>query len=381
MKIGIDISQTAFRGSGVDRYTRTLIDALLTYDKKSEYIFFYTSMRVPLDPIIRKQIQPPHLLKEFRFPPTFISFLWNGLHVAPIERFVENVDVFVTSDWVEPPATHAIKVTTLHDMAAYRFPQAAHPRTGFDVARMAILPNIVAQQKRRHHWVTRESKGIFADSTFTKNEAIALLKLPQDRLYVLYPAVEIVAKACPWDQVKEKYKIMRSYILTVGKREPRKNIEVLAKAFLAAGLKNTELFVVGDKGWDVEEDHRTQGIQFLGYVPDEELAALYSHALCFVYPSLYEGFGYPVIESMGYGCPVATSDTSSLAEVAAGAALLFDPTDASSITQSLKSLATDAALRKELVKKGFERFHNFSKKQFADNFVRIVSEIYHDNRH
>ncbi len=363
MKIGIDISQTAFPGSGVARYTSSLISALTEFDKKNEYVFFYSSMRVPLDNKIRDQIKSPHTLKEFKFPPTLLSLLWNKFHVLPIENFIGPVDIFMSSDWTQPPTKKALKITTIHDMVVY-----AHPET--------TTSGIIAQQKNRHEIIKKESLHAFIDSLYTRKETEQYLGLHPDHLHLLYPAVENNVSASSWESVKKNFAISKPYILSVGKREPRKNLDALIDAFANAGVDDAELLIVGDKGWGNDSPEKVKGVKFLGFVSDEDLATLYQNAEFFVFPSLYEGFGYPVIEAMGYGCPVATSNTSSLAEIADGSALLFDPLNTDGIKNALIKLHTDKKLRDDLIIKGYARYKSFSRKNFVENFVKIVTDIY-----
>lgn len=381
MTIGIDISQTAFRGTGVARYTTSLVRSLVTYDKDNTYVFFYSSLRIPLDQELRHIItHNGHTVKEFKLPPTLLSFLWNRLHLVPIESFIGEIDVFMSSDWTEPPTRHALKVSTLHDMIIYTYPETTRSSTGVNVRSITISPNIVAQQKQRHALLKKEAHGIFVDSKHTKKDAIEHLHIDKNMLHLLYPAVDIQQAGTPWSTIKEKYSVKKPYILTVGKLEPRKNIATLIEAYTASRITDTELLIVGDKGWGDDPTKNVDGVRFLGYVPDKDLATLYKHAECFVFPSLYEGFGYPILEAMGYGCPVACSSSSSLREIGENAALLFNPHDVHDIASSLNHLHNDKNLRTSLALEGSKRYKSFSPEIFARNFVRIVQEIYDDNR-
>lgn len=381
MNIGIDISQTAFRGTGVARYTASLVRAVTMYDKNNKYIFFYSSLRTPLDAKLRDIIyEHGHTVKEFHIPPTLLSLLWNRMRIMSIENFIGDVDIFMTSDWTEPPAKRALKVSTLHDMIIYKYPETSQSSTMFNVRQITISPNIVAQQKQRHALLKKESHGLFVDSKHTKKDAIEHLNIDKDRLHLLYPAVEIVSEGTSWKLIKEKYDISKPYILTVGKLEPRKNISALISAFTSSALADTDLYIVGDKGWGSDPKKHVPGVRFLNYVADEDLATLYKHAEFFVFPSLYEGFGYPVIEAMGYGCPVACSHSSSLHEIGDNAALLFNPHDINDLIKTLKRMHEDTSLRSTLSAKGYERYKSFSLEYFARNFVKIVQEIYNDNR-
>src|SRR3712207_1129682 len=122
MKIGIDISQLAYKNTGVANYLESLIDSLLKIDTQNEYVFFYSSLRKKLHSPVSKT-QGNVTIKQFKFPPTVLDFLWNKLHIMPIEWFVGDVDMFITSDWTEPPAKHAKKATILYDLIVYKHPE------------------------------------------------------------------------------------------------------------------------------------------------------------------------------------------------------------------------------------------------------------------
>lgn len=178
MKIGIDISQIAHEGTGVAKYTRRLVGELLRVDKKNEYVLFYSSLRKQLkDSQIKKLKDLGAEVKEFRIPPIILEFLWNRLHVLPIEWLIGPVDVFFSSDWLQPPA-RAKKVTTLHDLIVYKYPESFGKKGGHD---------IVANQKRRLRWVAQECDRIICDSETTKQDAREILGISEKRLTVVYP--------------------------------------------------------------------------------------------------------------------------------------------------------------------------------------------------
>ena len=128
MKIGIDISQLAYERTGVANYLTKLVEALARVDKTNEYILFYSSLRRPVPRLSIKN--PKFRIKAYRFPPTFLERLWNKFHRFPIESFIGDIDVFITSDWVEPPSKKAKKATILYDLISYKYPSETHPRKG-----------------------------------------------------------------------------------------------------------------------------------------------------------------------------------------------------------------------------------------------------------
>ncbi len=157
----------------------------------------------------------------------------------------------------------------------------------------------------------------------------------------------------------------------MGKLEPRKNIQKLIEAF--GQLKNNRLglVVVGAPGWGTKLKPQ-KNVQLLGYVTDKELAHLYSSCFFFVYPSIWEGFGYPIVEAMKYGVPVATSNTSSLKEIAQGYGLLFNPRKTSEIKRSLELLINDKKLRLELSQKGLQKGKFFTWENYYKNLIKTL---------
>jgi len=174
MKIGIDVSQVAYEGTGVANLLRKLVEHLLKVDRLNEYVLFYSSLRKDIKNQISniKNTNKNVKIKTFRLPPTFLDFIWNRLHILPIEWFIGDVDVFITSDWTEPPTRHAKKATILYDLIVYKYPNETDKK-------------IVETQKRKLDWVKKESKIIFCISEATKRDAMEILGIEENRLRVL----------------------------------------------------------------------------------------------------------------------------------------------------------------------------------------------------
>lgn len=190
MKIGIDISQLTYKNTGVANYLQNLIQKLLEIDKKNEYILFFSSLRRSFQFSTFKFKSSSNIkIKQFKIPPTVLDLLWNRLHIAPIEWFIGNVDIFISSDWTEPPAKKAKKATILYDLIVYKYPEETHNEWSFNPLRLIISPNIVSSQKRKLEWVKKESDVIFCISEATKKDAVEILKIPENKLKVMYPGV------------------------------------------------------------------------------------------------------------------------------------------------------------------------------------------------
>lgn len=351
MKIGIDVSQIVHKGTGVSRFTKGLVKAICKYDKGNEWIFFFSSLRQSLDSSIEKLINSKGWkIVKMKLPPTGLSIIWNDLHVLRIETITGKLDWFISSDWTEPPST-CKKATIVHDLVYLRYPET--------VDRV-----ILKTQIKRMNWVNKETDLILADSQSTKNDLIELLNLDTKKIVVDYPGIEI-------KKTYEKIVVKKPFILTVGKIEPRKNISRLIDAFEEAKLKDIELFIAGPEGWD-QNLKTNKNVRLLGYVSDDELYSLYSSCLFFVYPSIWEGFGYPILEAMSFGAPVATSNTSSLKEIGENTSLLFDPTKVSEIKTALRKLTADKKLREELSHKGKQRAKEFTWKKYYDVMIKAL---------
>lgn len=178
MKIGIDISQIAYEGTGVAKLLAKLVENLLKADRDNEYILFFSSLRKQIQSSkFKVQSYSPKLkIKKLWMPPTLLDILWNHLHILPIEWLIGEVDIFVTSDWTEPPTTHAKKATILYDLIVYKTPHETDSK-------------IVLVQKRKLMWVKKESDIIFCISEATKKDAMKILGIEEKRLRVIYPGI------------------------------------------------------------------------------------------------------------------------------------------------------------------------------------------------
>src|SRR5687767_1490923 len=157
MKIGIDISQLAYEKTGVANYLSNLIDNILLQDKNNEYIFFFSSLRRDIKNQIAhiKKRNDKVVIKTFKIPPSILNMLWNTFHIFPIELFIGDVDIIITSDWTEPPTKKAKKATILYDLIVYTYPEETDKK-------------IIAAQKKKLQWVKKESQVIFCISEATK---------------------------------------------------------------------------------------------------------------------------------------------------------------------------------------------------------------------
>ena len=193
MRIGIDISQLAYENTGVANYLLNLVQNLIRLDRRNQYILFYSSMRKNLNSqIVNFKSNPNVSIKQFKIPPTVLNIIWNKLHIMPIENFIGDVDVFITSDWTEPPAKRAKKVTILYDLIVYKYPEETHNQTEFNPFKLIIFPNIVSSQKQKLKWVKKESDLIFTISASSKKDIEKILEIPGSKIKVIYPGIHPV---------------------------------------------------------------------------------------------------------------------------------------------------------------------------------------------
>ncbi len=315
MKIAIDVSQMCYEGSGVARYTRGLVSALLTHSTPHTFTLYAGTLRQwPFFAGLARTV--PWNKATWRIlpvPPVLAGIALNTLPI-PFEYLTGSADLIHTSDWSEPYSSLPL-VTTVHDLVFHKYPETLNSL-------------IRTTQRRRLARLSKNTTHIITDSLSTKNDLMEIYDIQSKRITVIYPGIDGRYKPQTKqeiDRVKKKYNLPDQFVLSVGTQEPRKNLVRLTQAMKDVDIP---LVVVGKHGWGVKT-------QTLGYVPDPDLPGIYCAATVFAYPSLYEGFGFPVLEAMACGTPVVTSNVSSLPELGGAAAVLVDPLDVSAIVAGI----------------------------------------------
>lgn len=366
MKIAVDISQIAYEGTGVANYTRELVNNLLKYDKKNRYLIFGYSLRNK-DSLYKffsslSSFSSNVEFRSFTLPQSLADFIGNGLHIIPLERLIGKVDIYHSSDWIQFPSS-AKKITTVHDLIVYKYPQTSDKK-------------IISTQKKRLFHVRRECQFILADSFSTKNDLMDILKIDENRIKVVYPGIgnyfKLVTSSFSAVTLK-KYQIDNPFILAVGKNDPRKNLTRVIAAFKKSRIK-AHLVIVSGTGWG-ERLMEDKNIRIITDMESRDLPALYSQASMLVYPSLYEGFGLPVIEAQKSGCPVITSQSGSLKEVAGDSALFVDPLSVDDISSKIHQLYKNEKLIKNLIEKGKVNAGRFSWEKSAKKIISIYESL------
>jgi glycosyltransferase involved in cell wall biosynthesis len=304
MKIGIDVSQVVY-GTGVSRYTSNLVKNLLELNHEDQFVLFGGSLR-KMDTLrsYYREITAKNVKKILApISPSMADFIWNRVHRFKIEKVIGNIDIFHTSDWTEPP-TKALKVTTVHDLAPIKFPKLTAKR-------------IVEVHTQKLEWVKKESRAIFVPSETIKNDLIQL-DFNGDIIYITPEAADYsIASRVEVDKTKKKYGIRKNYLLSVGVGY-RKNTDRILEAYKEIKKDiDLELVLVGNSG-NYKSD---EGVIVTGFVSDNELSALYTGADVLVYPSMYEGFGIPILDAFNCKIPVVTSNVGSMREIGEGAAV------------------------------------------------------------
>lgn len=351
MKIAIDVSQMCYEGTGVARYVKGLTQALLLANSSHQFLLYAGVFRRRA---FFKMIQDtsPWNRASWRLlplPPKVAGLALNQFPIR-VEWLVGKVDVIHGSDWVEPSSKYP-SVTTIHDLVFKKYPDT-------------VDPFILQTQTRRLAKIVRTNSQIIADSKSTKNDLMKIYGLKSGRIDVIYPGIDTNYKPQLKKEivrVKKKYNLPNSYIFSLGTQEPRKNLAHLTEAVAKLDIP---LVIAGRHGWGDKT-------QTLGFVPDSDLPALYSGAQVFAFPSIYEGFGFPVLEAMACGTPVVTSNISSLPEVAGSAGILVDPLDVGSIRRGIKQAQKSRA---KLIPLGLKQAKQFTWERCAKQVLEVYEK-------
>jgi glycosyltransferase involved in cell wall biosynthesis len=361
IRIGFDVGKALEEFDGMAKYSLLLLRTLMEVDADNEYLLFDVAGRAVDETRYRELFPTP--------PPNF--------NLAR-ERWPSpgDLDLFHSPAFALPHGNPCPLVFTLHDL------------TFLSHAHFHILNNrmsaVIATAKAASF-----ATAIIAVSHHSKSQAVELLGLPEERVEVIHSAADPVFQPVEdrerLVELQRRMDVDRPYVLAVGSLEPRKNLVGLVDALLSLpeGLRGElQLVIAGPDGWLNQHIHdrlrtaaREITIRRVGRVSVNDLVALYSFAEVLVYPSFSEGFGLPVLEAMACGAPVVTSSVSSLPEVAGEAALLVDPHDVSSIADAVERVLTDASLREDMRRRGFERVGQFSWRRCASQTLDLYRRV------
>jgi len=371
MRIMIDARSVDTRQSGVGNYVTHLIKGLKEIDKKNHYILMVTAKQKGSMPETFSAFEN-HAV-PFTSENHLLGDAWEFWALPRLLR-KKGIDVFHGPAFLAPPFQNRFKsVATIHDLVAFH-----HPKT--IPAKYAIYMRFLIRM------MVKKARGIITDTACIKEEIIDFFNIDPARIFSVPIAVSDQFRPIEdqnlINQVKKRYGIQKRYFLYVGNIEPRKN---LSNLFLACDSirdklsRDFQLVITGKKGWLYREIFETlagtafrNNVVFTQYVEKTDIPILYSGADFFVFPSLYEGFGLPILEAMRCGTPVITSSVSSMPEVAGAAALYVDPLKVNDIAEKIVSLAFDETLKQKLKNKGFKQAAKFSWERTA----RLTQYVY-----
>lgn len=399
MIIGIDGNEANVnRRVGIGEYAYELLRQFYEIQKskfksqndKSKFKIYLKSK--PVDDLPRQEVW-------WKYKIFGLTKLWTQF-ALPFNLYLglPRPDVFFSPTHYAPRFSPIPIVISIMDLSYIYFPEL------FKKSDLYQLRNWTA-------YSVRNAKKVLTISKASKNDIIKQYQVPEDRVAVTYPGIKkesrIMNQESGINRIRKRYGIEGNFILFVGTLQPRKNISRLIEAFakirmdpndyskLTRMKKNSDAFgqrirkdsdlqlvIVGKKGWlyeEILEAPKKFGIEdkvgFLDFVPDEDLPLLYQNAICFVLPSLYEGFGLPVLEAMKHGCPVITSNVSSLPEAGGDAAVYVDPNDTEDIAKKIKKVINDGKLRREMVEKGYEQVKKFSWEKTANETLEVLTQV------
>jgi len=380
MTIGIDI-RVLTRGTrtGVEEYVLNLLPALFSLDNSIKYKLFYNAYRkVPLN---YSWLNLPNVeLCEFRIPNRLLFATAGYLNQPKIDKLLNGVDVYFNPHFfVAPVSKKCRQVMTFHDLSFEHHPQL------FGWRKMLWQKFLMNTRQE-----AQQADKIIAVSESTKQDLVNLYGIEPKKIKVIYSGISNVilneAKN-PMDnkKIKEKYKLPEKFILYFGTIEPRKNLIGLIKAFELLKKKlvigHWSLVIAGERGWLYEDVFRTakeskyhRDIIFTGFVEEEDKPYLYHLAELFVYPSFFEGFGFPPLEAMACGVPTIVSNNSSFPEVVGDAAIMIDPYKIDELAWAMEMALLDKDLRQRLKRKGIAQAQKFSWQKCAKETLEVLTK-------
>lgn len=371
MRIGMKVSPLSVLKAGIPNYIVNLLYALAEIDEKNDY-FLYTNRDIDIDLKLPGNFK---IIKVTNPSPHFQMWYQVGL---PLRLKQDGIDLFHDPVYPLPFYLPVPGVITIHDLTIYTHPS-------LHSARASIAGKLIPLHLRK-------AKHIITDSDYTASVLRELFPRTAEKTTVIHLGVSSEFRTgIPFDTletVSNKYKLSSPFFLFLGTMEPRKNLERLLNAFsIVADKIPHQLVIAGGLGWKYEKllnmisTHPLRDrIILTGFVEDRDLPAVLTLADFFVYPSLIEGFGLPVLESMACGTPVITSNVTSLPEITGGAAFLIDPFSVDTIANAIITLAENTTLKESLSERGLARAKLFSWKTTALKTLRVYESVVADLR-
>jgi glycosyltransferase involved in cell wall biosynthesis len=357
MKILTDVRLFSRGGaSGIEEYTKNLLNSLFALDRKNDYFLFYNGWRkTPLN----LNLKFPNIqVVDWRIPNKIFEAASRFLSWPKVDHFIK-ADVIFSPHFNILTTGKTPRIITFHDISFVHHPY------------------FFSQKQRFWHWLqnvkkqAREADRIIAVSKFTKNDLVNTLEIPPEKIKVIYSGISEEFQRSNHLIAHFPFPISYfPYILYLGTLEPRKNISLIIRAFNLlkpqAEFKHFKLILAGKPGWlynNVVKEARqslfNQDILFLGQINRRDRAALYSRAEIFIYPSFFEGFGFPPLEAQACGCPVIAANRASLPEILGDSAILINPWKPEELAEAVRRVISDQELKRKLIEAGLNNAKRF----------------------
>ena len=383
MRIAIDLRCLADgRRTGVEEYVTGLLRELFEQDEENEFVLFYNAWRgeLPVD-FAWMQEYPNVSVKRFHIPNKILNGLLWYMRWPKLDILCGGADIFFMPNLNFAAVSRESKlVVTAHDLSFEAYPET------FSWKRRIwhLLVNF--------RGLCRRAALIIAVSHSTKQDVVSYYRIPERKVVVVHSGlskefVRINRNDPELLRVKEKYALPYRYILFFGTFEPRKNIKAVIQAYeiyrRSLGEKEfVPLVLAGSPGWksedifrEIESSPYRENIRLLGFIPDEDKHALYNLATLFVYPSMYEGFGFPPLEAMACGVPTIVSRNSSFPEIVGDGAIMIDPYQPDELYRAMMSILSDHAFAERLSREGEHQSKKYVWARTADEFSKMLRYV------
>ncbi len=376
MRIGINaLFLIPGKVGGSEVYLRNLICHLAKIDRRNEYILFTNRENYGTFQLSQPNFKEVLCPIKASFRPA--RALWEQF-ILPFQAKKYRIEVLHSPGYTAPLLAFCRSIVTIYDMNCFHCPEDFSKLTTFFLKLLVTL-------------AARRSDKIITGSRNSKKDIVQILEISESKTSVVYGAASshlsalIAIESKATRKPRQRYGINNRFILTVSVSHPHKNLHRLIKAYDILCKKHQvdcQLVIVGAKGRAqpalvslVKKLSLGKRVIFTGWIPNEDLSFFYSQADLFVLPSLFEGFGIPILEAMAHGTAVVSSNSASLPEVAGRAALLVDPHNVEKIAEAMHRILTDETLRASLIKKGFNRASQFSWEKTARQTLEVYKRV------
>jgi glycosyltransferase involved in cell wall biosynthesis len=370
MRVAIDVTAMPRQKVGAGYYMQNLVQGLAEIESTNNYLIFTPKENRTNFAVTR----PNFIFEQLPSDARLTRLLWEQW-VLPLRLKQRGADILHSTHYTTPITGAIRRIVTFHDMTFLMYPEMHTAGKRFFFTWMI-------------RFAARRADAIVADSNSTRHDVLRLLKIDPEKVFAV--PLGVSSRFCPNQDAAEteavcrRYGLPQPFILHVGELQPRKNMPRLVQAFKQIKLRGLphRLVFVGRKGWMYGELFKTlqeldiaDQVIFPGYVPESDLPFLYNAADLSVYPSLYEGFGLPVLEALACGTPVVTSNVSSMPEIIGDAGILVNPRQVEAIAEAMYRVLTDRALHDDLSRRGIERARLFPWERTARETLAVYERV------